>query len=49
MGTTMEWVSCALLILTYYTSRNDPKKGDLKEWTDIGKGTEMKEGDSRSV
>ena len=28
MGTTMEWVSCALLMLTYITSRNDPKKAD---------------------
>lgn len=31
MGTTMEWTSCALLMATYLTSRNDPKKGDLVE------------------
>ena len=30
MGTTMEWVSCTLLMLTYITSRNDPKKADLE-------------------
>ena len=29
LGTSMEWVSCALLMFTYYTSRNDPKKVDL--------------------
>lgn len=28
MGTTMEWTSCTLLLLTYFTSRRDPKKGD---------------------
>ena len=31
MGTTMEWVSCSLLMLTYITSRNDTKKADLEE------------------
>ena len=30
MGTTMEWVSCTMLMLTYITSRNDPKKADLE-------------------
>ncbi|KIM37943.1 hypothetical protein M413DRAFT_76503 [Hebeloma cylindrosporum] len=30
MGTTMEWVSCTLLMVTYLTSRNDPKKADLE-------------------
>jgi hypothetical protein len=30
MGTTMEWTSCALLMATYLTSRNDPKKADLE-------------------
>ena len=30
MGTTMEWTSCALLMATYFTSRNDPKKADLE-------------------
>ena len=29
MGTTMEWTSCTLLLLTYFTSRRDPKKGDF--------------------
>jgi len=28
MGTTMEWTSCALLMATYITSRNDPQKAD---------------------
>jgi hypothetical protein len=36
LSTTMEWTSCALLMLTYITSRNDPKKGDLKEWENAG-------------
>jgi hypothetical protein len=26
MGTAMEWTSCALLMATYLTSRNDPKR-----------------------
>jgi hypothetical protein len=30
MGTTMEWTSCTLLMATYLTSRNDPKKADLE-------------------
>jgi hypothetical protein len=30
LGTSMEWTACALLILTYATSRNDPKSADLK-------------------
>ena len=30
MGTTMEWVSCTMLMLTYITSRDDPKKADLE-------------------
>jgi hypothetical protein len=29
LSTTMEWTSCTLLMLTYVTSRNDPK--ELKE------------------
>jgi hypothetical protein len=37
LSTTMEWASCTLLMMTYITSRNDPKKGSLKEWDDIGK------------
>jgi hypothetical protein len=37
LSTTMEWTSCALLMLTYVSSRNDPKKGHLREWDDIGK------------
>jgi hypothetical protein len=31
LGTSMEWTACALLMLTYATSRNDPKSADLKE------------------
>jgi hypothetical protein len=38
LSTTMEWTSCALLLATYLTSRNDPKKGNVKEWDDVGKG-----------
>ena len=30
MGTTMEWVSCTMLMLTYLTSRNDTKNADLE-------------------
>jgi hypothetical protein len=30
MGTTMEWVSCTMLMVTYLTSRDDPKKADLE-------------------
>jgi hypothetical protein len=30
MGTTMEWSSCTLLMVTYITSRDDPKKADLE-------------------
>ncbi|KIM37935.1 hypothetical protein M413DRAFT_448197 [Hebeloma cylindrosporum] len=30
MGTTMEWVSCTMLMVTYLTSRNDPKKADFE-------------------
>jgi peptidoglycan biosynthesis protein MviN/MurJ (putative lipid II flippase) len=26
MGTTMEWASCSMLLATYFTSRDDPKK-----------------------
>jgi hypothetical protein len=33
LGTTMEWTSCALLMLTYVTSRNDPKKADVEKMT----------------
>lgn len=35
LSTTMEWASCALLMLTYATSRNDPPKEPLKEWGNI--------------
>jgi hypothetical protein len=35
LSTTMEWGSCFLLMLTYIASRNDPKKGDLKDWGDM--------------
>lgn len=30
LGTTMEWASCTLLMITYLTSRNDPKKADYE-------------------
>jgi hypothetical protein len=33
MGTTMEWTSCTLLMATYLTSRNDPKKADLEMYS----------------
>jgi hypothetical protein len=32
LSTTMEWTSCALLMLTYVTSLNDPPLEPLKEW-----------------
>lgn len=41
LGTTMEWTSCALLMLTYATSRNDPPKVALAEWSNEGKGTSV--------
>ncbi|PPR00400.1 hypothetical protein CVT24_004478 [Panaeolus cyanescens] len=31
LGVVTEWVSCLLLLTTYYTSRNDPSKGDIAE------------------
>ena len=31
LGTTTEWTSCALLMLTYVTSRNDPKRADFEK------------------
>jgi hypothetical protein len=35
LGTTMEWTSCALLILTWVTSRHDPRYDPKKEkWKD---------------
>ncbi|KAF5379458.1 hypothetical protein D9615_006612 [Tricholomella constricta] len=37
LATTMEWASCALLMFTYVTSRNDPPKAPLEEWSDAGK------------
>ena len=30
MGTTMEWLSCTLLMMTYITSRNDAKNAELE-------------------
>jgi hypothetical protein len=44
LSTTMEWSSCALLMLTYITSRNDLKKGNLQEWDNIGKKVEADSG-----
>ena len=44
MGTTMEWVSCTLLMVTYLTSRHDPKKADLeKEKENKSQGPLMEE------
>jgi hypothetical protein len=31
LGTTMEWTTCALLMITYLTSRNDPKVADYED------------------
>ncbi|GLB41454.1 hypothetical protein LshimejAT787_1000540 [Lyophyllum shimeji] len=36
LSTTMEWTSCALLMLTWVASRNDPPKVPLPEWTSSG-------------
>jgi hypothetical protein len=30
MGTATEWISCTLLMLTYFTSLNDPEVDDLE-------------------
>jgi hypothetical protein len=38
LGTTMEWTSCAFLMLTWVTSRNDPKKADFGKDSQIEKG-----------
>lgn len=34
LSTTMEWASCALLMLTFLTSYNDPPLEPLAEWND---------------
>ena len=34
MGTSMEWVSCALLMLTYFTSLNDSGMADLEVYSE---------------
>ncbi|KZP03623.1 hypothetical protein FIBSPDRAFT_844783 [Athelia psychrophila] len=39
LGTTMEWASCVLILSTWYTSRNDPKKADF-QMMDFEAGTE---------
>jgi len=39
LGTTTEWVSCALLMCTYVTSRHDPKKIDLEKAKEEGNGS----------
>jgi len=39
LSTTMEWLSCLLLMLTYVTSLNDSKKGNMTECSDVGKET----------
>ena len=45
MGTTMEWASCTLLMITYLTSRNDPKKADLE----IDEGNKPRSGEGKIV
>jgi len=45
MGTTMEWTSCTLLMITYLTSRNDPKKADLE----IDEGNKPRSGEGKIV
>jgi hypothetical protein len=39
LSTTMEWISCLLLMLTYVTSLNGSKKGNMEECCDVGKET----------
>jgi hypothetical protein len=34
MGTLMEWVSCTLLMLTYFTSLNDSGMADLEAYSE---------------
>ena len=34
MGTTMEWCSCTLLMLTYFTSLNDSRTADLEMYSE---------------
>jgi peptidoglycan biosynthesis protein MviN/MurJ (putative lipid II flippase) len=34
MGTTMEWCCCTLLMLTYFTSLNDPRMADLEVYSE---------------
>ena len=36
LSTTMEWTSCALLMLTFVTSLNDPPLEPLEEWDQSG-------------
>ena len=42
LSTTMEWTSCALLMLTFFTSLHDPPLEPLKEWNE---SAEMKGAD----
>lgn len=35
MSTTMEWTSCVLLLMTYFTSRNDPQEVEHKTKEEI--------------
>jgi hypothetical protein len=39
MGPTMEWSGCALLMLTYFTSLNNPETADLESYSE-GKAVE---------
>ena len=45
MGTAMEWTSCTLLMITYLTSRNDPKKADLE----VDEGNKPRSGEGEIV
>lgn len=49
LSTTMEWTSCVLLLSTWYTSRNDPKKADINMVeVESGKGVAGPTRDSES-
>src|SRR5882762_11917455 len=45
MGTTMEWASCMLLMVTYLTSWNDPKKANLE----VDEGNKPRSGEGEIV
>ncbi|KAJ7690105.1 hypothetical protein B0H17DRAFT_1065511 [Mycena rosella] len=37
LGVLTEWIACVLLNLTYFTSKNDPKKSDLHDTVDLNR------------